>query len=262
MNPARKTPLLARLALLLASAGSLPGCSDEDAVSDPGALGTACEFTDESTCKEGLSCVEGQGGDGVCAISLGLPCDAESSEVENGGCGLGADCVEPGALETPEEAPLGGSSGEGEAVCVLKEGSLCVPEQPQCGRDFICAETRTEQHRCFGRVALRGRVSDASDGSAIEGAEVTALDEEGSTVPGAAATEADGSYVLELPVVRNDEDGTPIETTFTLKCDAQDYAPFPSGDSEAPPIQAADAVRQDNLYVIEGQLTDVGLDPI
>lgn len=250
---------------LLAFAWISPACSkkEEDPAPSKGSLGTECDLAEESPCDEGLSCSEDEDGAGVCTVSPGLPCDPESGEVENGGCGLDAECVVPVSTESAGESMMGGSSGEveGEPVCLLKEGSLCVPEEPHCGNDLTCAETTAEEHRCFGRVVMRGGVSDTSDASAIEGAHVLALDEEGSAVTDIAVSEVDGSYLLDIPVIRN-EDGTPVDATFTLNGSAQDYQPFPSGVRVALPITASDAVRSDNLYVIESALTDIGLIPL
>jgi hypothetical protein len=90
---------------------------------------------------------------------------------------------------------------------------------------------------------------------------VLALDEEGSAVTDISVSETDGSYLLDSPVIRN-EDGSPVDSTFTLNGAAQDYQPFPSGVRVALPIVADDAVRDGDLYVLENALTDIGLIPL
>jgi hypothetical protein len=239
--------------------------SDDDPLpAAEGELGAECDFGAVNPCNNGLSCVEGEGGDGICAISLGQPCGAGSSEVENGGCGLGADCVVRDALVPALIAPSTGGSigGGGEPVCTLKEAALCNPRDPQCGDGFICTLTSIDEFRCFGRVEIRGIVDGASDGIPIAGAVVRALDEEGGPVTDVVLSAADGSYVLEVPVVRNGEDGTPIETTFTLSSSAEGYYPYPSEVAVSPPIQAADAVREGDVYVIQTTLTNIALLPL
>lgn len=251
------------LSTLLAFAWFSPACSKKEEPPEEGSLGESCDSNDDSPCLEGLSCSEAEDGSGVCTISAGEPCDPDD-DVENGGCAMNAECVVPRNTETAEDSlAAGGATAEveGDPVCLIAEGGLCEPEDPHCSNDLTCAETVSGENRCFGRVVLRGGVSDTSDASPIEGAHVLALDEEGSAVTDIAVSQADGSYLLDIPVVR-EEDGTPTDETFTLNGSAQDYQPFPSGVRVALPIAVSDATREDNLYVIESALTDVGLIPL
>lgn len=250
------------LSILAAFAAASPACSkaEEEEASEDGDVGTACELGTDGSCAEGLICAEGAEGDGFCAIAPGLPCG--DGDVENGGCALNAECVAPARTETAADSEAaGGASGEGERVCLLVEGAHCEPDAEHCGNDLTCAEMVSGEHRCFGRVVLRGTVSDTSNNEAIEAAHVIGLDEEGSAVTDISVSEADGSYLLDIPVVR-DETGAPTDSTFTLNGSAQDYQPFPSGVRVALPISAGDAQQEGSLYVVESALTDIGLIPL
>ena len=205
---------------------------------------------------------EEEGGEPICVIAPGSPCDESEDSVENGGCGPFGECVVPARSTSADDLDTaGGASAESATICVLAEGALCDPEEPHCGNDLTCAETTAGETRCFGRVVLRGMVSDTTDGAAIAGAHVLALDEEGSAVTDISVSETDGSYLLDVPVIRN-EDGSPVDTTFTLNGAAQDYQPFPSGARVALPIAAAEAERNGDLHVLESALTDIGLIPL
>lgn len=248
---------------LLTTAWIVTACSkkDEDSESAEGSLGSTCDLEAEGTCEAGLTCSEDTEGNGVCTVGAGQPCDPDDEDFDNGGCALDSECAVPTMTETAGESLAAGgatSDEDGAPVCLITEGGLCDPEQPHCSSDLTCAETTAGDNRCFGRVVLRGGVSDTSDASPIGGALVLALDEEGSAVTDIAVSQDDGTYLLDIPVVR-DEDGNPTDETFTLNAAAQDYQPFPSGVRVALPILADDAVRDGNLYVIESALTDIGL---
>ncbi len=240
------------------------GCSkkDEAEAEESSDLGASCDVEDTEACSDGFACVADEDGDAFCVVAPGEPCDEDEDVVESGGCGPFGECVVPTRTESASDLEsAGGAQAEGETVCVLTEGAVCDPEEPHCGNDLTCAETVSGENKCFGRVVLRGTVTDTTDSAAIEGAHVLALDEEGSAVTDISVSEADGSYLLDIPVVRN-EDGTPVDATFTLNGSAQDYQPFPSGVRVALPIAADDAVRDGDLYVLENALTDVGLIPL
>lgn len=249
---------------LLGGLGLSVGCSkkEEKEPNESSDLGASCDVDDGESCSEGFTCVADEDGDAICVIAPGQPCDEGEDSVENSGCGPLGECVVPSQTESASELDnAGGAEGDGETVCVLTEGAPCDPEEPHCGNDLTCAETVSGDTKCFGRVVLRGLVTDTTDAVAIEGAHVLALDEEGSAVTDISISESDGSYLLDIPVVRN-EDGSPVDATFTLNGSAQEYQPFPSGVRVALPIAADDAVRDGDLYVLENALTDIGLIPL
>jgi hypothetical protein len=116
-------------------------------------------------------------------------------------------------------------------------------------------------HRCYGEVVLRGIVEDASDAAPLEDARVMAVNEEGAAVTNVAETDAKGAYELAVPTKRND-DGSPVSVNFTLRAAAQDYQAFPSGARVALPIDAGEAVAENQRYVVENALTTIDLIPL
>lgn len=224
-----------------------------------GSLGSSCAIDTADSCDEGLSCTEDEG-TATCTISAGQSCEPDDASYPNNGCGPEAVCTSP--LETSLPTPgMGGSDAEEDYVCLLSEGAECDPEEPFCEGDLTCAETTAGDFRCFGRVALWGEVTDTSTAEGIEGAHVIALDEEGSAVTDVAVSDELGAYLLDIPVLR-EEDGTPVEATFTLQGSAQDYQAFPLGARVALPISTSEVEKEGRVYIIHSALTDIGLIPL
>ena len=165
-------------------------------------------------------------------------------------CGKNSECSE--GLECTE--------GEEDSVCTYALGGDCQPELDNggCSSEAVCAELTAGGNRCFHPVLLRGAVHDTSNAAGIEGAHIIAIDDEGVAVTDVAASEEEGSYLLEIPVLR-DEDGTPEDSSVRLDAAAQDYQSFPSGIRVALPISTTEAFLEDGAYVIENALTQVGL---
>jgi hypothetical protein len=234
-----------------------PACGSKEDID--GGVGGKCDPNEENTCGEGLSCTT-EDGESTCTYAAGQPCG--EGDVPRGGCGPDAECMVPAQTETAAASMAeGGAEGVGDAICLNTVGAACDPEEPYCANDLSCAETTGGEFFCFPRVVLRGMVSDTSDGSAVSAAHVMALDEEGSAVTDVAVSAEDGSYLLDIPVVRND-DGSVAEANFTLNGSAQDYQSFPSGVRVALPIDAEEAQLESGLYVIENALTEIGLIPL
>lgn len=183
------------------------------------------------------------GGDESDEFAPGDPCDVKD------GCGDVYACE---AVSDDDDA---------EAICVVKRGHECDVNAPFCSADLVCAPTTASDTRCFEPVVLVGDVSDTSDGAAIAGAHVLALDEEGSAVTDIAESDAMGAYSLEVPAVR-DEEGKPVPATFTLNAAAQDFQPFPSGARVALPIEVSEASLEGAEYVVQSSLTEIGLIPL
>lgn len=140
----------------------------------------------------------------------------------------------------------------------VERGGECDDEGAVCVAGLVCAPVTDGTARCFSPVFLRGEVTDSMDATAIEGAHVIALDDQGSAITSVAVTGPDGRYEVELPVER-DAEGNPVDETFTLQSSAQGYQPFPGGLRVSLPISTADAEDSDDTHVIESTLTDVTL---
>jgi hypothetical protein len=139
-------------------------------------------------------------------------------------------------------------------------GSVCDPIAPNCAELLVCAELASGAHQCHPQIVLHGEVRDSASGQAIEGAQVIAIDEEGTAITDVARTDAQGHYELSVPVIRND-DGSPADASITLRVAAQSYLPFPSGARVALPIELDSADAEEHGYSIRNPLTRVDLIP-
>ncbi len=142
----------------------------------------------------------------------------------------------------------------------LGPGAECDPNYYLCQEGLVCAELVTGGNRCFGELVLSGQVTNTSDGSAVEGAQVMVLNEEGIAVTEVARADKMGNYDLIVPAKR-DADGSPAGT-YTLRAAAQDYQAFPSGARVALPIDLGDASSVEGKYRLDSPLTHVGLIPL
>jgi hypothetical protein len=142
-------------------------------------------------------------------------------------------------------------------------GPECKLDDPKsCPSEQICERVEgREQAMCFAPVQLEGRVFDLATSGGIEGAQVSALDINGSPVGTVAVSGADGKYALRVPSVRSDDKGAFTPRVVTLRAAAQDYEIFPSGLRVALPVDTAGATAagDDKPYVLVGGLTDIGL---
>ena len=142
------------------------------------------------------------------------------------------------------------------------EGDGCTASD-ECAAGLTCVATSTAGQKCFGPMRLVGHVVGSDTGSTmgggIAGARVIALDEQLLPVSDVAITDAEGSYTLVLPLVRND-DGSPTHASTTLRASADDYQTFPGGVRQALPIDGASATQQpDKSWTIQSALTEVFL---
>lgn len=212
----------------------------------PEAAGDACD-TDGDPCPSGMKCAAGgEDGDTICQIEPGGTCDPKAED---------DFCLGDGVCE----------EFQGEAACGIPEGGECdgAADEPHCAGNLECAELVTGGYACHAPVVASGRVFDAQTDGGIEGAHVMALDDQKTALTDIAVSGPDGKYDLSVPVARN-EDGSPVDATFSLRAEAQDYQPFPSGLRTSLPIQTSQAERRDdaeygNGWIIELPLTDISL---
>jgi hypothetical protein len=222
-------------------------CGEDEKPKD-GEVGAGCDPSQAGTCLGDLECTA-RGAGYVCTYAAGADCQPGNADLQNGGCADNAVCASPG------------DSGTIAARCLLREGAECDPDTGYCDDELTCAELVSGGHRCFGQVILQGTVTDSSDNDPIEAAHVIAQDEEGVAVTDVAESDDDGAYRLPIPV-RRDDDGNPVDASFTLRADAQDYQPFPSGIRVALPINASQAETVGRHYVIDNALTAISLIPL
>jgi hypothetical protein len=145
------------------------------------------------------------------------------------------------------------------AACGGNDDKSCdAVAQTGCDDGQACELVTGGDPACFAPLLVRGKVSDLADGSAVAGARVEPLDEDGAPVGTVVTSAADGSYELRIPATRA-ADGSFAAAHVTLRADAAGFQTFPSGIREALPIDTGTAVDTDGKLVIQSALTDVGL---
>ncbi len=137
----------------------------------------------------------------------------------------------------------------------------CDLAAPDCASGLVCEAHPDGQARCVAPLVIRGRVLDALDDGAVEGALVQAVDVNGAATGTSDQTDSDGRYELTVPVPR-DEEGLPAEGTWTLRVQARGYEPFPSALRPALPLDATGASESDHAWMIDNATTIVKLLPL
>ncbi len=229
------------LPLMLAAA-----CGGSDTPT-PAKLGAKCDKSAKTPCKSDYVCTDDGSGTNRCLSAAGGSCDPTADN---------AHCV-PEAQCYANQDSTDGTKG----TCLVTEGNECDAAEPQCAPDLTCAEVQDGSHACYAPVVVSGSVTDSTNGQAIAGADVIGLNEQKVAVTDVAVSDDQGNYTLALPVVRN-TDGSPIDSSFTLRADAADYQTFPSGIRTALPINTSTAEKTDQGYVISGTPTDIVLIPL
>jgi hypothetical protein len=238
-----------------------PGGDDHICYSVPGA---SCDPASRDYCLDDATCAE----DGTCKVPLGGRC----TEGETDFCVSGAVCGKDGTCQTPPggecdpAAPdlclddaVCGKALDGKGVCGTAEGGACDPAKPLCAGGLTCAELVAGGNACYPPMLARGKVFDSATAAGLEGAQVLALDDQGTGLTDVAITDAAGSYALDVPVPRGD-DGAPIpDVIFTLRASARDYQSFPGGPRTALPIKSGEAMSGDGGWNIQTALTDIAL---
>jgi hypothetical protein len=216
---------------------------------EPAGAGEACDSEQETPCVDGYVCEPDAEGADRCQKPVGAACDPTA---QSNDCVAGSDCFAVDA-QTMTDNP--------EGQCLVTDGGACDAADPQCAPDLTCAEKQSGDDACFAPVFIEGDVTDSTDGSPVDGARIIGLDEIKVAVTDVAVSDENGEYRLELPVVR-DDDGSPVDSQFTLRADAADYQTFPSGLRTALPINTSQATREDRGFVITGTPTQIVLIPL
>jgi hypothetical protein len=147
-----------------------------------------------------------------------------------------------------------------------KEDEACTPgDLDSCDEGLVCETVAGGEPACFAPVFVRGRVVDLASSNGIEGAELVALDVNGSARSGVAVSGEDGEYELPIALER-DADGNPVQDdSVTLFVVAAGYQTFPTPPREALPIDLGEPVEEldedDEVqaWVVMNAATDVGL---
>ena len=132
---------------------------------------------------------------------------------------------------------------------------------PDCAEGLVCDPVSGGKPRCVMPVIIRGEVLDATDDSGISGALVQAADPNGAATGTSDKTGGDGSFAITVPTTRN-KDGEPLQGSYSLRVQAAGYQRFPTAIRPALPLDAATAVEEEGVWVIENAITTVLLLPI
>ncbi len=128
-----------------------------------------------------------------------------------------------------------------------------------CKGDRTCELVSDGSYACFDPVIIRGDVFDSATELPIGGAHIIAVDETGAAATDVAISDEEGTYELQVPVVR-DPDGTLVAGTYTLRVSAADYLPYPHGLRAALPIDTTQATDEEQgIWLVQNALTDIAL---
>lgn len=144
---------------------------------------------------------------------------------------------------------------EGAPICVVP---CSVLEQTGCDPGLACEEVSDGTTDCFAPVHVKGRVFDAMTEFAVEGARVVARDANDAVVSKVAISGVDGDYDLVVPATR-DPEGNVVDTSYTLRADANGYLPFPKAPRVALPVEIEPA---GDPPVVQSTATDIALVPL
>jgi hypothetical protein len=132
---------------------------------------------------------------------------------------------------------------------------------PDCAEGLVCDPTAGGKPHCVPPVIIRGDVLDATDDSGIAGALVQAADPNGAATGSSDETGSGGGFTLTVPATR-DQDGAPLEGSYTLRVQAAGYQRFPTAIRPALPLDATAAVKAEGAWVIENAITTLLLLPL
>jgi hypothetical protein len=150
-------------------------------------------------------------------------------------------------------ALLGGCGNSAKKECTA--GDAC--DNGQFCEAYTDAMSGAMHTACFAPTELKGKVTDASNGTAIAGARVVAIDGDAHAAVGPVSiTDAMGNYTVRVTAPRT----AGSDKKFTLRVSAAGYQEFPSGIRIALPITVAFADPQ-GAAMISGP-EDVALSPL
>jgi hypothetical protein len=257
MSFSRRVILLAMTSLLTVAASA---CG-----LNPQNPGDVCD--PEAGCPNDLVCAP-DGDTNVCYVDLNGTCEAagdkdyclDESTCSGGKCQIpvGGAC-DPKGEDACIDDMVCGENLDGTGKCGIPEGGACDPNDPQCAGAMVCAELTSGGNACYPPVLIVGMVFDSATTEGVEKGHVIAIDDQGTAITDIAITDAEGNYMLDLPIQRDDT-GAPIQDViFTLRGSASGYQTFPGGLRTALPIASSEAVDGELAWTIDTTLTDIAL---
>ncbi len=149
-----------------------------------------------------------------------------------------------------------------------EDDGTCDLAEPACADGLVCeAVAGSEEGLCVAPLIIRGIVVNIADDTPIEGALVQAVDVNGAAVGTSGQTDSAGAYQITVPAIR-DENGDPIDSSYTLRAQAAGVQAFPTAIRPALPLDAETATigtvqiegeSDTTELVIENTLTTIKL---
>jgi hypothetical protein len=144
------------------------------------------------------------------------------------------------------------------AACGNKNKECTVGDA--CDNGQVCesyTDTSGTHAACFAPTTLKGKITNAQTGAAVQGARVIAIDgDTHAAVSAASISDASGNYEVRITAPRM----SGVDKAFTLRVSAAGFEEFPSGIRVALPIMVAFADPQ-GAAAIDGP-QDVALSPL
>ena len=122
-----------------------------------------------------------------------------------------------------------------------EDDGMCDLGEPTCAEGSVCEVVAgSDNGLCAMPLIIRGIVVNMADDTPIEGALVQAVDVNGAAVGTSGQTDSDGAYEITVPAIR-DENGNPIDSSYTLRAQAAGVQAFPTAIRPALPLDAETA---------------------
>ncbi|MFH1529998.1 MAG: hypothetical protein ABIK09_04580 [Pseudomonadota bacterium] len=138
-----------------------------------------------------------------------------------------------------------------------------------CGEGFACEVISDQANRtaCVAVVRLEGSVFDLLTDAPVVGALVMARNTGSSSASGVVTTAIDGTFAIEIPVVRNSHGDPATDDIYTFFVSARDYLSYPSLQRPVVPVTLTGFVPETSddphsAWRFSSPLTVIGLLPV
>jgi len=196
----------------------------------------------------------------VLATSMALLLLACSKEKDS------AEKCDPTQLTCPNDGVCLFDRAKGDYYCT-DPCDLLVPDA--CDEGYTCEPITDQANRaaCVTKVYLKGKVFDLTANAAIKDALVMAQNTTDGTVTDVTKSDSDGSWSLEIRVVRNSRGDPATGDIYTLYASAKNYLAYPSPLRPAIPVTLTQfdpetADDPHSAWQFSSKLTEIGLLPV
>ncbi len=193
----------------------------------------------------------------VILLSLLAGCDKEKKSAEP---------CDPTKLSCGDSGVCLFDREKGDYYCT----AACDPMIPDaCDDGYTCEPISDQENRtaCVAKVYLKGKVFDLTTGAAVAQALVMAQHTTDGSGTDVSTTGNDGSWKLELRVIRNSHGDPATGAIYILYASAKNYLPYPSAFRPAIPVTLTQFVLETaddphSAWLFSSPLTEIGLVPL